>query len=181
VAGTTGYGPDGDNYNFVLARYNTDGTLDAAFSEDGKLVADFGSFAQSVAIQNEDKIIVAGSTEYFPDSFALVRYNTNGTLDTTFSKDGKLTDYVHEGITTYNSTAIQKDGKIVVAGVAQTGNFESHFALARYNTDGTLDNGFSKDGKLTTDFPSNNVFGQANANAVAIQSDGKILFHAMES
>jgi uncharacterized delta-60 repeat protein len=86
------------------------------FSGDGKLTTDFGTdydYATSVTIQRNGKIVVAGST--YSEDFGLARYNTNGTLDTTFSKDGKqITDFGADDRA--DLVVIQSDGKIVVAG-----------------------------------------------------------------
>ena len=91
-----------------------------------------------------------------------------GDLDTTFDGDGKVITSFVGGIDRARAVAIQGDGKIVAAGEANVGTFD--FALARYNTDGSLDTIFSGDGKVTTDFAG----GTHQAFAVAIQSDRKI-------
>ncbi len=120
------------------------------------------SVANAVAIQPNGKIVVAGETtnDAFngtPD-YALARYNTNGTLDTTFSGDGKQVTSI-EGQA--YGVGIQSSGKIVVVG---SGGTE---AVARYNPNGTLDTSFAGDGK--------SGFGGGLANAVAIQANGKIV------
>ncbi len=165
--------------NLAVVRYNTDGTLDNTFGSGGKVTTDFGGFtevAHAVTLQTDSKIVVAGTTrvDYFNDSadFALARYNTDGTLDNTFGSGGKvITDFTgfnDEG----NTVGIQSDGKIVVGGNFSNGTpFINHFALARYNTDGSLDTTFGSGGKVTTDFRSEDDF----ANAVVLQSDGKIM------
>ena len=159
-------------HDFALARYNPNGTLDTSFSGDGKQTTDFsGSLRTAVALQANGKIVAVGGSESSgsaSDDFALARYNPNGSLDTTFSGDGKqTTDFGGEDEA--NGVAIQEDGKIVVVGPqAGTG---IDFALARYNPNGTLDTSFSGDGKQTTDFGG---VGQV-ANAVAVQDDGKIV------
>ena len=170
-----------------LARFNTDGSLDNSFSEDGKLIiaSDYNNsefyHTNSVAIQNDGKIVVSGTaatgpfTGYNAD-FALTRYNADGTLDKTFSNDGKqTTDFGPRDIA--SCVAIQSDGKILIGGSARGSvNSNSNFALARYNTDGSLDNSFSEDGKQTTDFnPSDGEKSYDNAYALTIQEDGKIL------
>ena len=77
---------------------------------------------------------------------AAARYTSRGRLDNSFDGNGKLTDHVRQGYTHYTSTAVQSDGKIVAAGYTWNGsNYD--FALARYNTDGSLDNTFSANGK----------------------------------
>ncbi len=172
IAGYTRFNPT--YADFALARYNTDGSLDTSFSGDGKLTTNIGSrddLAFSVAVQSDGKIIVAGVSDNVVDNdFALVRYNTNGTLDTSFSGDGKLTTAIGAAHDNASAVAIQADGKIIVAGASTVGsNYE--FALVRYNSNGSLDTSFSGDGKLTTPIGT----AGANGNSVALQSDGKIV------
>ncbi len=88
--------------------------------------------------------------------FALARYNSNGSLDNSFDGDGKLTTDFFGSDDYASSLAIQTDGKIVVAGRADNQYYRLDFALARYNSNGSLDNSFDGDGKLTTDFFGNN-------------------------
>jgi uncharacterized delta-60 repeat protein len=169
-----GYSYNGSNNDFALARYNTDGTLDTSFDSDGKVTTAIGGSndrAYSVAIQSDGKIVVAGySNNGSNDDFALVRYNTDGTLDTTFDSDGKVTTATGSGNDEALSVAIDSDGKIVAAGLSYNGsNFD--FALVRYNTDGTLDTTFDSDGKVITAIGGSNDY----ALVVAIQSDGKIV------
>ena len=88
-----GYSDNGSNYDFALVRYNTDGSLDTTFDSDGKVTTAIGSgndYAYSVAIQSDGKIVAAGYSQRSND-FALVRYNTDGSLDTSFDSDGKVT------------------------------------------------------------------------------------------
>jgi uncharacterized delta-60 repeat protein len=107
---------------------------------------------------------------------ALVLLNSNlsfsqfaGSLDNSFTRDGKVTTRIGNVLTIGNAVAIQKDGKIVVAGY--TDDFSNaDFALVRYNPDGTLDGSFGGDGKVTTDFGGNDY-----GYSVVIQSNGKIL------
>jgi len=163
--------------NFAVARYNSDGTLDAGFGTGGKVKTDVGGrfeAARAVALQGDGKIVVAGGTVNLFNDFALVRYNSNGTLDTSFGTGGKvLTAF---GVSAQaDSVAVQSDGKIVVGGYANIdGGY--NFELVRYNSDGTLDNGFGTGGKLTTDFGlSTQGFSFAQANSLALQKDGKII------
>jgi uncharacterized delta-60 repeat protein len=161
--------------DFGLARYNADGSLDATFSGDGKVTTDFGfgftDRASAVAVQGEGKIVAAGLAEV-PGTFefALARYNADGSLDATFDGDGLVTTDFAADFDEARGVAIQGDGKIVAAGHARvSGNLE--FALARYNTDGSLDPTFDTDGKVTTDFAGSNDV----AKGVAIRGDGKIV------
>ena len=163
-------------YDFALARYNANGSLDTSFDGDGKLTTDFfGSYdiGESITLQTDGKILVAGYAFNSSGSpaFALARYNANGSLDTSFDGDGKLTtDFFGSG--NYgNSITLQSDGKILMAGSAFNGSGGQDFALARYNANGSLDTSFDGDGKLTTDF-----FGSGDqVRSITLQADGKIL------
>jgi len=167
---------NGSNYDFAVYRFNTNGTLDTTFSGDGKVNTDFGNgrsdIAYDVALQSGGKIVVLGETcDSINCNFALARYNSNGTLDTTFSSDGKVTTNFG-GDSHGRSVAIQSNGKIAVAGYNRISSSDSRFALARYNTNGSLDTTFSTDGKvLTNPNPGVNdwIYG------LAIQSNGKLL------
>jgi uncharacterized delta-60 repeat protein len=147
---------NGSNVDFALVRYNADGSLDTSFDEDGKVttpVLSSDEWANSVAIQPDGKIVAAGfSNNGANNDFAVVRYNTNGSLDTSFDADGKLTTPVLSGADQANAVAIQANGKIVAAGYANNGNLNNDFALVRYNPDGSLDTTYNADGKLTFDF-----------------------------
>ena len=129
------------------------GDLDTSFDSDGKVTTEVGStfdVARSVAIQSDGKIVAAGySDNGSNDDFALVRYNTDGSLDASFDGDGKVTTAIGSGTDQAFSVAIQSDGKIVAAGDSYNGSNDD-FALVRYNTDGSLDTSFDSDGKVTT-------------------------------
>ena len=135
-----GYATSGGNRDFALARYNNDGSLDTSFDGDGKVTTDFAGstdFATSVAVQADGRIIVAGQSDTGGGDydFALARYNVNGSLDTSFNGDGRLTTDFGSSQDRATSVALQADGKIVVAGYTFNGSFNV-FALARYtNTD----------------------------------------------
>lgn len=106
-------------------------------------------------------------------TFALARYNSDGSLDTTFGSGGKVSTDFAVTFDVASSVAIQADGKIVAAGGSNTAGFpEGDFALARYNTDGSLDTSFGTAGKVTTDLFG--FFGDL-AFDVVIQADGKIV------
>src|SRR5689334_16259888 len=121
AAGIRFVGNSASTGDFVVARYNTNGTIDKTFGQGGFVVTDLGmtESASAVAIQPDGKIVVAGGTyPTFPflGFYALARYNTNGTLDTTFGNGGLV-------VTTFNSQGafasalvLQPDGKILAAG-----------------------------------------------------------------
>ncbi|MFJ3310849.1 calcium-binding protein [Streptomyces sp. NPDC086549] len=164
----------GINYDFALARYNTDGSLDSTFGTGGKVTTDFGGAydeAFAVALQADGKIIAVGASGTGGEErdFALARYNTDGSLDSTFGTGGKVTTTFGD-FDGAQGVAVQADGKIVAAGDAN--NLRNFFALARYNTDGSLDSTFGTGGKVTTDFGG---AGDSGASAVAVQADGKIV------
>ena len=165
---------NGSNDDFAIVRYNTDGSLDTSFDTDGKKTTAIGSgadVANSVVLQSDGKILVAGSSDIGSNyDFAIVRYNTDGSLDTSFDTDGKKTTAIGSGADVANSVVLQSDGKILVAGYSYNGSNDD-FAIVRYNTDGSLDTSFDTDGKKTTAIGS----GADVANSVVLQSDGKIL------
>ena len=105
-------------------RYNADGTLDTSFDSDGIVTTDFGpgdDRAFSVVVQPDGKILVAGDSDNGSNiDFALVRYNADGSLDTSFDGNGRLITDFGSGDDRGYSVALQPDGKIVVAG--RTGN-----------------------------------------------------------
>lgn len=172
----------GSEPDFALARYNPDGSLDSTFGAGGKVTTDFrgqGYYdsCTSIAIQADGKIVAAGlsypvGTDF---DFALVRYNPDGTLDTSFGNGGKVTTDFLRRYDAISKLVIQRDGKIVAAGTASEDNGLPHFGLARYNPDGSLDTGFGEEGKVMTYF-----FGGANrsadqALALALQRDGRLV------
>ncbi len=167
VAGTS---YNGSNNDIALVRYNTDGSLDTSFDGDGKVITNVAGQTDKgsgVVIQSDGKIVVAGTGN---DDIAVVRYNADGSLDTSFDGDGKVTTAIGSGTDVGTSVALQSDGKIVVAGYSDSGsNFD--LAVVRYNTDGSLDTSFDADGKVTTAIGPGNDLGRG----VVLQSDGKIL------
>ena len=218
------------SYDFLVARYNSDGTLDNTFDSDGWTAIDFIHYDNpfAMAIQDDGKIVVAGQSVTADDEdYAIARLNTNGSLDASFSGDGKLTldndGYFEEsfyGLAIYDgnifatgyygppteadfviykfnddgslddsygddgiaiadfsgrndySIAIyaQEDGKMLLAGSSAPLN-DGDIAMARINTDGTLDESFSGDGKFFTDFDSDVEI----LNALTLQNDNKIV------
>jgi uncharacterized delta-60 repeat protein len=168
-----GYSRTGSNDGFAVVRYNADGSLDTTFDSDGIQTTDLGSGAASysVVVQRDDKIVVAGYYNNVGNAdFAVVRYNTDGSLDTTFDSDGKQTTAIGSGADVGRSVALQSDGKIVIAGYSNNG-VNDDFAVVRYNTDGSLDTSFDVDGKKTIAIGSGNEV----AYSVTVQSDGKIV------
>jgi uncharacterized delta-60 repeat protein len=155
------------DYDFAVARYKTDGTLDTTFSGDGRATTDFGfpSQALDLIVQPDGKIVLAGGIVTGPGSaeFALARYNPDGTPDMSFSGDGQQRTSISGAAT---ALVLQPDGKIVLVG-----GFFDQFALARYTPDGNLDTTFSLDGLQVTTFPA----GRASATDAVLDPDGRIL------
>lgn len=180
VAGSSEVNGTG-NLDIVLLRYNSDGTLDNTFGTSGYgyVTTDLGAFeaGMSVVIQPSDnKIVVAGYSEMNGYAFVLARYNTDGSPDSNFGDTGVVTTAIKPFYNFALDLAIQSDGKLVAAG--SVGDVDSitssltnqDFALARYNTNGTLDTTFGGDGMVVTDFG-----GESEAQAIAIKADGKIV------
>ncbi|MCP4168951.1 MAG: hypothetical protein GY759_24065, partial [Chloroflexi bacterium] len=171
----TGLSHNGTDWDFALTRYNSDGTLDTSFGGgDGILTTAIGAgddSAVSVTMQSDGKILVAGNSDNGSDKdLALVRYNTDGSLDTSFDGDGILTTAFGSANDSGSSVAVQSNGKILVAGTSFNGS-DWDFSLARYNTDGSLDTSFDGDGKLTTGFTGDD----ASSLDLNVLSDGRIL------
>lgn len=160
----------GDDANFAVVRYLTNGVLDPSFNGTGKVVSYFGidSEAFGLAVQNDDKILLGG---WVNEQFALARYNTNGTLDTSFGAD-------HTGLVTqrigywdsWNTVAVQPDGKILAAGGGSM-MYIINAVVARYDPDGRPDSTFGANGLAIFSLGSAN----SGADSLALQPDGKLL------
>ncbi len=170
-----GQSSNGLNYDFVLSRYNADGSLDSAFDSDGKVMTPFGAYNEGVdalVIQPDGKIVAAGYTYNGTNSdFALARYNADGSLDSAFGSGGKVTTNIASRDEYISAMALQPDGKIVVAGFSEGATTSDDFAVARYNADGTLDASFGTGGYVLTVFDAD----YDDAYALLLQPDGKIV------
>ena len=166
--------------SFVVSRYNTDGSIDESFGQDGIVKTNIYSThsfyifeATSVAIQQDGKIIMAGSG-YYTDihgdnqyNFLLLRYNIDGSLDESFGDRGAvISDFdLHDDF--IQNMVLQTDGKIVLAGTSGI-----DVILARYNTDGSFDEGFGKgDGWVKEHLAT----GIGLCRGLALQPDGKMV------
>ncbi|MBD0370059.1 MAG: VCBS repeat-containing protein [Pyrinomonadaceae bacterium] len=176
----------GDYYLAALARYDANGNLDTSFGSSGKVTTDFSPNDgmkyhrfYGVAVGPDGKILAAGATRHYGtwDSFAIARYNTNGSPDSTFGNNSQVTTRIFGQNSTGNALALQPGGKFFVAGCATTGyscaGGGGSFALAHYNQDGTLDTSFgtSNNGQVLTQIGG---YGDA-ASAMALQADGKVV------
>lgn len=163
--------------DFVLARFNADGTPDASFGDNATVTTDMGGFGQerarTVAIQPDGKIVVAGEATTSSGDLvvALARYNTDGSLDTTFGSNGKVISDI-EGRAF--AIALLPDGRILIAGDAWVANPTddfSDFLLARFTPEGELDPDFADNGWVVT-----SIAGPADlARNLVVQPDGKIV------
>jgi uncharacterized delta-60 repeat protein len=180
VAVGDAYQPDLGHSVFALARYNADGTLDMTFGDGGKVLAAVDrepsisreDEGHAAALAPDGKIVVGGVSGLYPQDFALMRFNADGSVDTTFGTDGRVTtDFGASD--TIQGVAVLPDGKILAAGYGGTeeGNENEDFALARYNVDGSLDSGFGKGGTVLTDVSTN----RDEAAALVVRPNGKIV------
>lgn len=175
VVGASSTGDLG-HVNFAIARYQSNGSLDSTFGSGGKVTTDFfasNDDARSVAIQPDNKIVVAGTVGVAGSSFdfGVARYNSDGSPDSSFDTDGKVTTNI-SGRDFVTSIGLYPNGKIVVGGYSAGAGGNDDFSVARYNSDGSLDTNFNTDGTLTTDY---GIAGTDRLNAIAIQSDGKVI------
>ena len=169
---------NGANTDFLMARYHDDGSPDASFGENGKVITPIGGhhdWCNAIAIQSDGKILAGGSTDTSPEGdsrhdFALVRYHADGSRDASFGNNGIVITHIGLSYNVAYSLAIQHDGKIIMAGEANDSIF-SDFAVVRYHSDGSLDNSFGDQGIVRTALSESYDF----AKSVVVQDDEKIL------
>jgi uncharacterized delta-60 repeat protein len=177
----------------ALLAYADDGDLDRNFGNGGQVTTDVswrdGTFASTLALQPDGKIILAGTfqpagwgtSSTIPNDICLVRYNTDGSLDTSFGSSGIVITRLTEGFEDVSSVWLQPDGKIVAAGRMYTGKVypgqTSQVVLFRYNTDGSLDQSFGPSGKIIFESfyepPTDDV--GYEPGGLVVQSDGKVV------
>lgn len=177
----------GSGNQFALVRFEADGDVDGTFGSDGRTTTDFGGSSSRIArvvLQPDGRAVVVGTSG---GDLAVARYLLDGTLDTSFSEDGKqVVDFFgtfDEGA----DLALQPDGKVVAVGAIEADSGSARvgaraagvvlvsapdFGLVRLNRSGSLDNSFSGDGKVRTDFNSSS---SDRAAGVALQADGRIV------
>jgi uncharacterized delta-60 repeat protein len=168
VVGTTHIPPYGRG-SFALARYNADGTPDTGFGGgDGLATGIDNNPATSADLAPNGQIVAAGGWEYF----RVARFNSDGSVDTGFDGTGALFPGYEGTARLASAVQVQKNGQVVAAGyVNDEGTSETDFAVARFDTDGSLDASFGGDGMVTTDFSGGGDY----ARAIALQSDGKVV------
>ena len=165
---------NGADYDFCALRYNANGTLDANFNGGGTVMTGVGmnnDYANAVAVQADGKIVLAGGCiNGTKDGFCALRFNSNGTLDTSFNGTGKIITNIGLGNDAATAVAVQPDGKLVLAGYCLNGTTNDFCAL-RYNADGTLDTSLNGTGKIITSVGQ----GDDIPYAIALQADGKLV------
>lgn len=139
-----------------VVRRNADGSLDTSFNGDGTSQAPplpGNSLVRAMALSPDGKVLAAGEVMWngVNDDFAIVRYNSDGSLDTTFNGTGIVVTPILEGNDRATGLSIQSDGKIVACGTSSLPDFTQDIALVRYNVDGSLDTTFGSNGKTTID------------------------------
>lgn len=163
---------NGTRFDFCAARYTANGSLDSSFNGSGKVVTTNGNFegiASALAIQADGRIVLVGTCG--STSFCGVRYNVNGSLDTTANGSGQFGANPGGRVDQANAIAIQADGKLVVAGSCYSGT-ANDFCVVRFDgANASLDFGFSGTWRVIT--PVGNSGGLANA--AFVQPDGKIV------
>lgn len=149
-----GLAVNGSTGGFAVARYLSNGLLDATFDQDGKVFTTIGSFGVdqgfAVALQKDGKILVTGSGQdvdklgFATSGFALIRYNSDGSLDTDFGNQGSVITQVDTQYSTdAQSVVVDGAGKILIAGSSYNGK-DLDFSMVRYNSDGSLDTSFAE-------------------------------------
>ena len=166
-----GLSSDGVSTDLVVVRFNADGTLDTTFDGDGLVEATLTGEGVVMAVQGDDKILIAATLSNGTNfDFALARYTSGGSLDSSFDSDGIVTTAVGSGDDFATAMAVQPDGKILAAGLFSNGT-DNDIGLVRYNADGSLDTSFGSNGKTTTSISANEDF----PSTIGLQEDGKIL------
>jgi uncharacterized delta-60 repeat protein len=166
----------GAGRDFVLVRYNPDGSVDTTFGQAGIVRTDLGGSdgVVALAVEPDGALVAAGnSTGAAGTDFAVTRYRSNGSLDTSFGTGGTVRTDVGANTDDYaRAVALQPDGRIVVVGGSNARRGTDHdFAMVRYTSDGRLDGGFGADGRVLTRFGG----GNDDALAVTLQPDGMIV------
>jgi uncharacterized delta-60 repeat protein len=166
----------GSGTDFIMARFDTDGSLDESFGDSGLVTTDIAGGADAAfgaAVLGDGRIVVVGSARVAGNNdFAVVRYLSNGTVDTSFGTQGRTTtDFFAAGDRAF-AVVVQPDNSIVVVGDAISGG-RSDFAIARYDANGAIDSAFGGggNGKRTTDIAG----GADIAKNVVLENGGTIL------
>jgi uncharacterized delta-60 repeat protein len=171
--------------NVLVARLNADGTFDSTFGTAGKVVKQLGSgasprsFAGSIALQGDGRIVVAGdaSDSSTHPSLLVARLTAGGSFDSSFGSSGAVTTQMGVGATPYtngSALGIQSNGKLVVAGDATDSSGRNQFLVARLNPDGGFDSAFGSSGRVLTQL-GGGATPFSGGDALVLQGDGKVV------
>jgi uncharacterized delta-60 repeat protein len=159
---------------FAVVRYTSAGALDTSFDGDGIVYTQVGASHASltdIALQNDNKVVAVGPLS--GGGFQVVRYNTDGSLDTTFDSDGKASPSTGGSNTYAYRVEVQSDGKILVVGTDTTNSGTNYrLVIVRLNSDGSLDTSYGSSGVAA---PYANGIAGYGFYKTLIQSDGKLL------
>jgi uncharacterized delta-60 repeat protein len=169
------------DWHLMLGRLNKNGTPDASFNQVGCLIDSFPGYTSAqvncMALQEDGKIIVGGyafNGNYTQKKLSLARYNADGSPDINFNSTGKVVTAIGIKDDEINDLTILPDGKILICGITVVGNRE-YMLIAKYNSDGTLDQTFNGIGSVTLPHIQNTQGSNEGANALTVQNDGKII------
>ena len=167
----TGYGSantTNNTFDMLTVRLTATGKPDSSFGNRGKLITDFGTneFSNAVCVQTDGKIILGGV--YNSVECLLVRYKSNGVLDTSFGDEGKVVSAISP-ITGISSVIVQPDKKIIAGGSDDYP--KSVFLISRYKPNGYIDSSFGSNGFVHTQVSTHGDF----STKILLQSDGKII------
>jgi len=173
--------------SFTVVRLNPDGTLDDSFGNNGivrtYVISSVNVDNQlfSISLQPDNKILAAGRVLYTFIDMAMVRYNPNGTLDSSFGINGKVITHVnstepnYNGFTSIDDILVQTDNTLIVVGWAGFNSSLNNYLLARYTSSGSLDSSFGQDGVVLTPMAQFGLSASGHAHTVALTSDDKIM------
>ena len=172
---------DGAFLRLMVARYNTDGSLDPYFGNGGIVITDVGPSMKgmSVALQADGKIVVASGSDanFVGPRIALVRYNTDGSLDNTFGFGGIALESIRRPVR-IKDLAIRSDGKFLVTGEGRSEDRRSETFVAilvLFEEFGFLDFTFGDIGVLQVVPTGSTAPLMVTANDLALQTDDKIV------
>jgi uncharacterized delta-60 repeat protein len=173
IAGSAG---NGYASAILLIRLNPNGTFDSTFDSDGIVTTFWGSDrsgASCVSVQPDGKLVVGGACETPGGNsrFAIFRFNSDGSLDSTFGSNGRIITGIPGAYAGARCVVTQDDGKILLGGTVGSSQARNNFILMRCSGEGTIDSTFGLNGIVVADFYHNDD----NLGSIVIQEDGKIL------
>jgi uncharacterized delta-60 repeat protein len=163
-----------------VARLNSNGSFDTTFGSNGKIILDhfansYSESASSIALDSSGHILIAGSAS---SRFAVARLNADGSLDNTFGSGGEMVVPDFGNYFTGPTVITDSSGHIVLTGTASGyfgGNYGNYFAVARLNTDGSLDSHFGQGGEALLPQFSNFYYSSDSAAGATIDAVGRVI------